>query len=242
LKNSLYFGKTHATFALMNQTRVAFTRVSQNVKTGPIPVSMTENTSCPPSCPFKKNGCYAESGSTNIHWLKLNRGEKGINWSEFCNEVRNLPRNQMFRHNVAGDLPGHGEQINQIELAQLVAANKGRRGFTYTHKHVDPNNHSSIKHANDNGFTINLSANSLEHADKLAKLNIGPIVAVIPSDSDKKTYMTPEGRKGIVCPATYKENVNCASCGLCQVSKRSVIVLFPSHGTSKKKVDKAISV
>lgn len=225
----------------MNQTRVAFTRVSQNVKTGPIPVSMTESASCPPSCPFKKNGCYADSGPIAIHWRRLNEGSKGMDYSEFCKEIANLPRGQLWRGNTAGDLPGVGEQINKAELNELVAANKGRRGFTYTHKYNDASNHESIKHANDNGFTINLSANNLEHADKLAKLNIGPIVAVIPSQSDKKTYITPEGRKGIVCPATYRENVNCASCGLCQVSKRSVIVLFPSHGTSKKKIDKAIA-
>jgi hypothetical protein len=227
----------------MNQsTRVSLTKISHNAKTGPIPVSTVSEKTCPPSCPFKKNGCYADNGPLAIHWRKVTEGSRGVEWPEFCDQIKSLPRGQLWRHSQSGDLPGAGEHVNSLELAQLVAANKGRKGFTYTHKYNDSNNHSSIKHANDNGFTINLSANSLEHADKLAKLNIGPIVAVVPSDISTKTVFTPEGRKGIVCPATYKENVNCASCGLCQVSKRSVIILFPAHGTSKKKVNQVVSV
>jgi hypothetical protein len=223
-------------------TRVSLTKISHNVKTGPIPVSTVSEKTCPPSCPFKKNGCYAESGPLAIHWRKVTEGSRGVEWGEFCNQIKSLPRNQLWRHSQSGDLPGHGEQVNQLELAQLVAANKGRKGFTYTHKYNDSSNHAVIKDANDKGFTINLSANNLAQADKLAALNIGPVVAVVSSDISTKTAYTPEGRKGIVCPATYKENVNCASCRLCQVTNRKVIVLFPAHGTSKKKMDKAISV
>jgi hypothetical protein len=46
---------------------------------------------------------------------------------------------------------------------------------------------------------------------------------------------TPEGRKVAVCPATYQDNVSCATCQLCQRAKRKVIVGFPAHGASKRK-------
>lgn len=214
------------------------TPVSQNQKTGPIPVSITEEKSCPPSCPFSAKGCYAKAGPLLIHWRRVSEHIKGIPWGEFCKAISRLPRNQFWRHNQAGDLPGSRESINPIEMAQLVKANSGKRGFTYTHKHTrnDGSIHSEnialIKEANEKGFTVNLSANSLAHADKLADLNAGPVVTVLPRDCTKNT-VTPAGRKVIVCPATYREYTSCATCQLCQ-KQRSAIIGFPAHGTAAK--------
>jgi len=46
--------------------------------------------------------------------------------------------------------------------------------------------------------------------------------------------VTPAGRKVVVCPATIRDDVSCASCQLCQ-RQRDFIIGFPAHGTSKKK-------
>jgi len=45
---------------------------------------------------------------------------------------------------------------------------------------------------------------------------------------------TPAGRKVATCPATYRDDVTCASCQLCQRKDRKVIVGFPAHGMRKK--------
>lgn len=214
--------------------KVALTLVSGNAKVGPIPVSMTSAESCPPSCPFRGKGCYADSGPIRIHWQRVTDGLKGLEWSDFCKAVRRciLP-GQFWRHNTAGDLPGEGESIDAAKLLELVAANRGRKGFTYSHKHTLKANLKIIRHANDNGFTVNLSANNLAHADELSQTGAGPVVTVLParqSESDPKTVFTPQGRKVIVCPATYREGVNCSNCRLCQKADRSVIVGFPAHG------------
>jgi len=70
----------------------------------------------------------------------------------------------LWRHNEAGDLPGEGDDIDVPKLRALVQANRGKRGFTYTHKPVldNPQNAVAIKCANQNGFTVNLSADSIE--------------------------------------------------------------------------------
>lgn len=139
--------------------------------------------------------------------------------------------------NAAGDLPGNGDCLDTVALGQLVQANKGRRGFTYTHKPLDtPHERLAIAHANSNGFAVNLSANSLEHADTLADMGIGPVTVVVPSDTIANTT-TPEGRKVVVCPATIRDDVSCATCGLCAIVKRDCIVGFPAHGNQKRKVD-----
>lgn len=221
----------------LNQAlHVAFTLRSANVKTGPIPTSVTSANSCPNSCPFMGSGCYAESGPLALHWAKTSTGERGMNWAEFCDMVRALPEGQLFRHNVAGDLPGHNEDIDAVLLGELVHANIGKRGFTYTHKTNNPANYQWIDAANKWGFTVNLSANNLEHADELANLGIGPVVTVLPVDSPKTTT-TPKGRTVVTCPATYLDDVSCATCQLCQ-RQRSTIIGFPAHGSSKAKAQK----
>jgi hypothetical protein len=182
---------------------------------------------------MKNNGCYAATGRINIHWIKLD--SKGLDFRQLLLSIRMIQPGNIWRLNQAGDLPGVGERIDSKKLKSIISANKGKRGFTYTHKYNGEKNLSLIKFANDNGFTVNLSANGLSHADKLAALAIGPVVTVVSKETERVSY-TPQGRKVIQCPATYKENVTCLSCQLCQ-KQRSVIVGFPAHGIAYKRVE-----
>lgn len=83
------------------------TQVSANVKTGPIPVSMTSKDSCPSTCKLKGNGCYAEQGTVNLHWTALSTGgrSRALTLEEFCGAIKSLKFQQLWRHNQAGDLP-----------------------------------------------------------------------------------------------------------------------------------------
>lgn len=229
-------------------TQVGLTTKSGNRKVGPIPVSTTTAATCPDTCPLKRNGCYADGGPVALHWRKITDGTRGMNWDQFCGAIAALPEGQLWRHNQAGDLPGDGEEINAVQLHRLVVANTGRRGFTYTHKPVIGDdwrtNRDAIADANRNGFTINLSANNLVHADQLADLGIAPVVTVLPEGRTTNTT-TPRGRKIVVCPATYRDGVTCASCQLCQRQasldeilddkNERCIVGFPAHGSSRRK-------
>jgi hypothetical protein len=88
--------------------------------------------------------------------------------------------------------------------------------------------------ANARGFTVNLSANNLEHADELYALGIAPVVVVLPIDA-AKPFMSPAGHWVAICPATQRDDVTCASCGICAHSGRKAIIGFPAHGTGAKK-------
>ena len=223
---------------------VHLTKKSNNAKTGPIPVSTTSQETCPDTCPFNTNnagGCYAGSGPLKLHWDKVTSGERGMNWFDFCDEIEKLPNNQLWRHNQAGDLPHKNGRIYPLRLGALVKANKGKKGFTYTHH--DPNkgaNKYLIENSNKNGFTINLSANNPDHADEMVAMNIAPVVTLLPSDTTEKTLETKKGNKIVVCPATYRNDISCSTCGLC-AQQRNVIVGFPAHGTSKKKAEQALN-
>jgi len=224
----------------MQDYNVSLTMVSRNAKTGPIPVSTTSAETCPPTCPFTdKGGCYAGNGPLNLFWQKVTARKLGASWDTFTKQVAKIQRGALWRHNQAGDLPGDGVTIDTIALAKLVKANKGKRGFTYTHYDSVANetNRAAIADANKGGFVVNLSANNLGHADELAALGIAPVATVLPASINGNVKLaTPQGRKVVVCPATYREDTSCASCGLC-ARTRDVIVGFPAHGVQKRKAD-----
>lgn len=212
---------------------VRLTAISGNSKTGPIPVSTTIESSCPSICPLRKSGCYADVGPIAWQWSKV--ATVGNTWSEFCDKIARLRTGTFWRHNQAGDLLHNEQVIDKVALADLVTANKGKRGFTYTHHDVQiASNRTAVAKANAYGFTVNLSANNLVHADELIALGIAPVVSVVAIEHPKLSY-TPNGHKVIVCPATYREDVTCQSCELCQKVDRRVIVAFPVHGVTKKK-------
>lgn len=224
--------------------------VSGNKKTGPIPVSTTEKDSCPDVCPLKTIGCYAKSGPLNLHWTKLSNGiYKGLSLKEFVAKIKSFHIGQLWRHNQAGDLPGINNKIDSAALKEIVSANRGRKGFTYTHKPVLQGqtdletvveNQAAILHANQNGFTVNLSANSVSHADKLMALGIAPVITIVHSEQ-KKNFLTPGGNRVLICPATTHDNVSCSRCGLCQRSKRDYIIGFPAHSISYKRVNQIVT-
>lgn len=223
-------------------TRVQFVKRSGNKKIGLIPSTTSEMSTCPSTCAFHNKGCYAGFHNLINNWRKVSEGKRGSDWDNLCNEIRKLPDNQIWRHNVAGDLPGKDGKIDTKELAKLVRANKGKRGFTFTHKPVSFSgqgiiNARAIHAANKQGFTINLSTESIEQADQYLKLGIGPVALVVPSDIKYKSFKTPAGNQVVICPAvTHKDKIKCKNCGLCAIPNRKSIIAFPAHGPSKKKV------
>jgi len=220
--------------------QVALTLKSRNTKTGPIPVSTTTYSTCPDACPLRKNGCYAGNGPLFLFWQKVTDHNVGGSWQAFVDQIAKLKAKTLWRHNQAGDLPGNRVTIDKKALLMLVKANMGKLGFTYTHYDVINNKTNSdlVSQANKDGFTINLSANNIDHADKLKALNVGPVAVVLPSSvQGNQKLTTPNGNKIVVCPATYRDDVSCKSCGLCAM-QRDAIVGFPAHGVQVKRADK----
>jgi len=215
-------------------------------------VTTSPRETCPSECPFKGGACYAEGGPLRYIWSALDRGNAGetvangkaqlqVHSLQGLLDAIGRQAGKLWRMNQAGDLPGVGSSIQGDALRMVVRANRmaGARGFTYTHKPVLGNdavsrrNREAVAYANRDGFTINLSGNNLEHADQLADLEIGPVVTVLPADATENT-VTPKGRRVVICPATVRDHVSCATCGLC-ARQREAIVGFPAHGASKRK-------
>jgi len=224
---------------------VHITKKSANAKTGAMPVTTTEESSCPTSCPhLQSGGCYAKSGPVSWHWKKVSQGLRGGTWDELCSFVSKLDRGQLWRHNQAGDwgytTHEDKEYIRLDLLKSLVDANKdaGARGYTYTHHKLHTHNLEAVKYANRNGFTTNASCETLEQADEAIKAGV-PAVCVV--DNTKPVpARTPAGTRVLVCPAQTSDT-NCKDCGICAQSNRKCVVAFLSHGARAKKVNAKLS-
>ena len=207
------------------------TLVSQNKKTGPIPTSTSGKETCPKECPF----CYALFGPQALHWKKVTAGLRGWAWKGFCTAIRKLARGVYWRHNVSGDLPHNDGTIDRGMVESLVQANRGKHGWTYTHHSPTVENIETVRFCNDNGFTVNWSADNVVQADRLAEF--GPVAVIMPSDSPKVSY-TPHGHKVVICPAEWHNaqsgRITCAQCRLCTESTRGYMIGFLPHGTRKK--------
>ena len=220
----------------------AMTRVSGNSKTGPIPITVSNKETCPPSCPLMDDGCFADAFHTKLHWDKVSSGERGKSWPEFLEDVKTIGKKALWRHNVSGDLRGQHNVIDRPSLKQLTKANKGKKGFTYCHYPMDcVNNREAIKEANDGNFIVNLSANNLAQADTYKNLNIAPVVVILGEHAAKVNY-TPEGKKVVTCPAQNTKKIQCINCELCANKDRDYIIGFRVHGTFKKKAIKILGL
>jgi len=221
--------------------RFQLVKKSSNAKIGPIPATNSARATCPPACPLAgAGGCYAEAGfHTRLNWDKLDAGERGKEWREFVADIAALPDGTLWRHNVSGDLPPIApDEIDDTKVSELVAANKGKRGFTYTHYPMDRVNSRIVRAANSSGFTINASANTEAQALDYAKRGL-PTVAIISKQERGENWHGFErsGVRFVQCPAEYKEGVTCKSCKLCSHAKRTTIVGFTVHGTRAKSAD-----
>ncbi|MDV7398280.1 hypothetical protein RZS08_43150, partial [Arthrospira platensis SPKY1] len=113
---------------------------------------------------------------------KISEGMRGNGYEFFLEQIKGLPEKQLWRHNQAGDLAGENCEIDEGLFHDLIEANRGRRGFTYTHKPLTKKNVKLLQSANENGFTVNVSCDSFRELDNVRKLGL-PAVVVVPENS-----------------------------------------------------------
>ena len=224
----------------INKMYFHFVKKSGNKKTGFMPVTYNSRLSCPDSCMFKNNGCYADNFHTRLNWDKVTSGERGGTFKELLNNIKALKPGTIWRACVAGDIPSNNKgEISRTYIKGITVANQGKKGYTYTHNRLDiGENISLLKTANKQGFTVNISIESEAAADN-AVLNNLPAVIVVKSTEKRRSWYTKNKNKILVCPA-QTSGVNCIDCQLCQSRPKNLIIAFKAHGNQAKKIDKIL--
>lgn len=221
-----------------------FTEMTTNTKLGPMPVVTASRDTCPPSCLWYTEGCYALFGPLGIFWRNLEKNAKALDWKGLLRKIRGLKRGTIWRYGQAGDLPPTREM--KMELAH---ANRGNPVICFSHdRDID-----TLRQMTEHGFVVNLSADSLDEADELATTGL-PVAVVLPSFYKRKKtetvaeyrkrlggsllVKTPSDRRVAICPQTYVDGITCVQCQLCTKARpNNTIIGFPAHGVQKRSID-----
>lgn len=224
----------------MTRFRYHLTLQSANAKTGPIPVSTSSRETCPKTCPFRGNGCYADNAPLRFHWDAVTTGARGVTWSKFLEAIASMPRSTLWRHNQAGDLHDPRTESGARKLRELTEANRGRKGFTYSHHRLTPKVTAAFRYATSYGFTVNASCHSEREADRAILLGMRAVF-VVPSGEKRRFWRTADGNRAVVCPAQLHDGITCQKCKLCYQRPQNVAIAFLAHGGQWRKVEAAIA-
>jgi hypothetical protein len=201
------------------------------------PVGSDKNGTCPPTCSFLGNGCYAQRGRAGIAARRAEREAEqlGSDGKQLRKWLELLPKTQYIRHHVSGDVGSNGEP-DYAYIKSMVEGHKSNpalRAWGYTHFWAVLN----PEDFNAPGLCINASADSI--AEALEAKRRGWDVAVVAPKGEKRLKWREGGELFVVCPnqvateryAATKEGyvIGCAECQLCLIRNRKQIIVFRKH-------------
>lgn len=230
---------------------IGVTRKSGNRKIGAIPASWSTVSTCPDTCGLKKPlpgkkapPCYYFSGHfTGMQAKRLENPDSTnrLTPKQFAEWVATLNPGQLWRDRVGGDqVPSATKPLNidARTFNRVTRANHqaDARGFSYTHYPLNAHNVRLIRAARLNGYTLNVSADSMAEAAKIkSRFPDLPVVALGPADYEKGHVSGDV--QFVQCPATYVENMDCQRCKVCAYFDRKAVIVFPAHGKAKRSAE-----
>lgn len=207
-------------------TAAMWTGTTTNTKTGDIPTlwigqTREESPASCKGCPLlESKDCYAQFGSPRMgHYGMIRASGKGKDYS-LRNALQTAKRSaKMARFGAIGD-PG---ALPKAYLSKAIKAVRsiGLDVVGYTH-------HWRVKPHLAGVFMA--SCDDVSEVD--AALDAGFRAAVVLPWNHEGKFTTPNGAKGIVCPAMVSDRVTCNTCRLCDGSKPGPVIGFPNHGPS----------
>lgn len=208
---------------------------SSNSKTGPMPVSYRGKDTCPPSCPFLNNGCYGDGRIFALahkfaQSLTIDRARQIL--------VKRKANARYLRDRVVGDILTPTGKVDWEYLAAIssVGRDAGLTVFGYTHAWQLLRKRDVARLAKL-GYVMNASCETASQVSKAISLGMP---AVITNGEILEGAMIDDMRV-ITCPAQVRDNVTCATCGLCAKTDRKVVIRFMPHGPSRKRAERAIA-
>jgi hypothetical protein len=223
---------------------VAAVELSDNSKIGRVSATWVAQNSCPPSCPHKGSGCYAESGMAGFTTARLNKAGRDnteLSPADIATieaaGIDTLTGRRDLRLHVVGD--ARTDKAAQIlaaaadrYIARGAAKNKAVRVWTYTHAR-------DTRRESWGRISVLRSCETMPQVRAAHAAGYAAAI-VIPEHVHDRAYKLDGEYTGIPCPEQTGRAANCQACGLCmQDSKlhaRKNVIVFAAHGQGKKKM------
>lgn len=202
---------------------------SSNPKIGKMAATYRNRESCPTTCPFMRNGCYADG---RIFAISEKYGtDKFDNLLALEHSIR---KDGAIRLNVSGDFLDVNEQPDwdYINACNELAHRRPDIAFiSYTHawRQLSPS---------DFGFTVNASC---ETPEDLTEAMAAGWQAVVVDDGTLVGSKVAD-RNVLQCPQQYREGVTCDSCRACAADTPTrPVIAFLIHGATRNKAKKSLA-
>lgn len=203
---------------------------------------------CPKTCPFKGEGCYAQMGFVAITTHRLDKEISGLTALDIAKAEavaidnayagKKVPCGRDLRLHVSGDARTIG---SAKVIASAIERWKNRGGgsvWTYTHawKKVPRSNWG-------NQISVLASIEKAADADLARQQGYAPAL-VVPNHLDNKAYKLPNSStKWVPCPAQTMD-IGCTDCRLCfngdGLLARNTGITFAAHGPGQNMIKKKL--
>ena len=217
---------------------------STNAKLGPVSATYASQASCPLSCPWLGNGCYAERGPVGFQTRRLNRSavRSALRIAEAeARAIDALTGDRLLRLHVVGDARTDAAARVLAAAARRYSSRgnvprRGRKVWGYTHAWRTVSRKSW-------GECISILASVETVRDAWHAMAQGYAAAIVVSTFERETAYPIDGTTVVPCPNQTRE-VTCWECGLCRDDKRlraaGLVIAFEAHGTGGPAIRKTL--
>lgn len=216
--------------AISALTNVHIVAQSGNAKTGVMPVTYRTAETCPTTCPFLPRnlggagGCY---GTGRIFGI-AGKYATSMSTADAISKLARAPKGARYmRDRVVGDVVTPTGEFDAPYVAAIahVAETAGLKVFGYTHA-WPMFTADDVQMIKVSGYVMNASCETENDVRVAVSLGMPTVIA---GDSWTDGDIV-GGRRIVTCPAQTRDDVTCASCGLCAKPDRACTVRFLLHG------------
>lgn len=203
---------------------------SGNAKTGLTSATYAPQSTCPPTCPFKGNGCYAERGNMNIHTARINKKARGVSILALAREEADAINKGSIRLDMRVHVVGDCATPSAAKLVGGAMADRDKRAagpvaWTYTHAW------RTVPKTAWQGARVMASVEDPKDVPR-AHAKGYAVACVVPSFDGPAL---PDGFQGIPC-LYQTRGIQCVDCRLCLEpdrlhAKKRVILFAPERNT-----------
>lgn len=213
---------------------------NRNKKTGCFGTYRPVDDTCPDTCPFLNNGCYAQGGNVNLHQMRASSDLRNSLNSAALALSLGAVKGEIVRLHVSGDfiVRNGGEKevdtdyiFGLVEICEALdaAGFDGTFGYTYTH----------IPKDKFEPYAAVLSG----YISVMFSDHFGAGGAIVWPHNDRDSVREKTDAKVYMCPNQRTDGrVKCIDCGLCfdDPEGNNRLVLFDPHGASAKRIEREI--